>query len=116
VLDAIPKGTSLFVFTNPRTHNCYSVSGVAHVFRRAVERAGILTGDITLPTLRQPALIQMIAAGYDDYTVMAISGHSSTGCWHATRIRPSSGRSARSARSRHRWAACGQNGNLPGGK
>jgi hypothetical protein len=27
--DAIPKGTSLFVFTNARTHNCYSVNGVA---------------------------------------------------------------------------------------
>ena len=78
MLDATPKGTSLFVFTNPRTHNCYSANGVAHVFRRAVERAGILTGDITLHTLRYTALIQMIAAGYDDDTVMAISGHSST--------------------------------------
>ena len=31
-----------------------------------------------LHTLRHTALSQMIAAGYDDYTVMAISGHSST--------------------------------------
>jgi hypothetical protein len=63
---------------NPRTHDGYTVNGVAHVFRRAVERAGILTGDVTLHTLRHTALSQMIAAGYDDYRVMAVSGHSST--------------------------------------
>jgi hypothetical protein len=40
--------------------------------------SGILTGDVTLHTLRHTALSQMIAAGYDDYTVMSISGHSST--------------------------------------
>ncbi len=78
VLGALVKGTSGYVFTNPRTHDAYTVNGVAHVFRRAVERAGILTGDVTLHTLRHTALSQMIAAGYDDYTVMAISGHSST--------------------------------------
>ena len=34
--------------------------------------------DVTLHTLRHTALSRMISAGYDDYTVMAISGHSST--------------------------------------
>jgi hypothetical protein len=48
------------------------------VFARAVERAGIKTGDVTLHTLRHTALSRMIAKGYDDYTVMEISGHSST--------------------------------------
>ena len=53
----------------------YTVNGVAHVFGRARERAGITTGDVTLHTLRHTALSRMIAAGIDDYTVMAISGH-----------------------------------------
>ena len=48
------------------------------VFDRAVVRAGITSGDVTLHTLRHTALNRMIAGGYDDYTVMAISGHSST--------------------------------------
>ena len=63
---------------NPRTHDRYTVNGVDHVFRRAVERAGILTRDVSLHTLRHTALSQMIAGGLDDYTVMEISGHSST--------------------------------------
>ena len=66
------------MFTNARTEERYTVNGVAQVFRRAVERAGIRTGDVTLHTLRHTALSRMIAAGFDDYTVMAISGHSST--------------------------------------
>lgn len=41
-------------------------------------RAGILTGDVTLHILRHTALSRMVAAGHDDYTVMALSGHSST--------------------------------------
>jgi hypothetical protein len=48
------------------------------VFKRTVERAGITTGDVTLHTLRHTAMSRMMAAGFDDYTVMAISGHSST--------------------------------------
>ena len=56
----------------------YTVNGVAHTFRRAVERAGIGTGDVTIHTLRHTALSRMIAKGYDDHTVMSISGHSST--------------------------------------
>jgi integrase len=54
------------------------VNGAAPVFRRAVERAGITGGDVTLHTLRHTALSRMVAAGIDDYTVMEISGHSST--------------------------------------
>ena len=41
-------------------------------------RAGITSGDVTLHTLRHTALSRMIAAGFDDYTVMTLSGHSST--------------------------------------
>jgi Phage integrase family len=41
-------------------------------------RADIKMGDVTLHTLRHTALSRMIAAGHGDYTVMEISGHSST--------------------------------------
>jgi len=51
---------------------------VPTIFDRAVIRAGITTGDVTLQTLRHTGLSRMIASGYDDYTVMEISGHSST--------------------------------------
>ena len=54
-----------------------AVNGVAHVFKRAVKRANILTGDVSLHTLRHTALSRMIASGIDDFTVMAISGHRS---------------------------------------
>ena len=67
-----------WVFTNRKTSKPYTTNGVAHVFGRAVERAGIRGADVTLHTLRHTALSRMIAQGYDDYTVMAISGHSST--------------------------------------
>jgi len=46
--------------------------------RQVFERAGIASGDLTLHTLRHTALSRMIATGFDDHTVMAISGHSST--------------------------------------
>ena len=65
-----------WVFTNPRTGKPYTT--VAGSFRRALQRAGITTGDVTIHTLRHTALSRMIEAGFDDYTVMAISGHSST--------------------------------------
>jgi integrase len=79
VLDALPK-IHPWVFTNTRGKKpaAFTVNGCAHVFRRAVIRAGILTGDVTLHTLRHTALSRMVAAGHDDYTVMALSGHSST--------------------------------------
>jgi len=79
VLEAKPR-IYPWVFTNKRakTPKPYTVNGVAHVFNRAVQRAGITTGDVTLHTLRHTALSRMIAEGHDDYTVMEISGHSST--------------------------------------
>jgi site-specific recombinase XerD len=40
------------VATNSRTREGYTVNGVAHTFGRAVERAGITSGDVTLHTLR----------------------------------------------------------------
>jgi integrase len=67
-----------WVFTNSRTADRYTVNGVAHVFGRALARAGITTGDVTLHTLRHTALSRMVANRCDDYTVMALSGHSST--------------------------------------
>ena len=51
---------------------------MASSFKRALERAKITTGDVTVHTLRHTALSRMIEAGFDDYTVMEISGHSST--------------------------------------
>jgi integrase len=79
VLKQVPKPVkvSAWVFTNSRTREAYTVNGVAHVFKRAVKRANILTGDVTLHTLRHTALSRMIASGIDDFTVMAISGHRS---------------------------------------
>jgi integrase len=79
VLEALPRVPGRpYVFTNPRTADRYTVNGALHVFKRAVERAGIRTGDVTLHTLRHTAISRMIDQGYDDYTVMEISGHSST--------------------------------------
>ena len=77
VLDQCPKTRSPWVFTNARTHEAYTVNGVAHTFRRALKRAGITTGDVSLHTLRHTAISRMIAMGIDDFTVMAISGHRS---------------------------------------
>ena len=55
----------------------YTVNGVAHTFRRALKRAGIVTGDVSLHTLRHRPISRMITMGIDDFTVMAISGHQS---------------------------------------
>ena len=78
VLKQVPKAKgAVWVFTNARTREAYTVNGVAHVFKRALTRAGILTGDVSLHTLRHTALSRMIASGIDDFTVMAISGHRS---------------------------------------
>ena len=65
-----------FVFTNPRTEAPFK--SVRQVFGRALTRAGITTNDVTLNTLRHTALSRMIAQGVDDFTVMEISGHSTT--------------------------------------
>jgi integrase len=75
VLAAQPR-VHPWVFTNSRTEQPFK--SVRQVFDRAVVRAGITTGDVTLHTLRHTALSRMIASGYDDYMVMEISGHSST--------------------------------------
>jgi len=75
VLAEQPQLTA-WVFTNPRTGRPFT--DVASSFRRAVERAKITTGDVTIHTLRHTALTRMIEVGFDDYTVMEISGHSST--------------------------------------
>ena len=78
VFDALPT-VHRWVFTNAVTEDRYTVNGCAHVFNRAVTRANISNPDeVTLHTLRHTALSRMIAAGFDDYTVMEISGHSST--------------------------------------
>jgi integrase len=78
VLKHVPQAKGpAWVFTNTRTRKPYTVIGVAHVFKRAVRRANILTGDVSLHTLRHTALSRMIASGIDDFTVMAISGHRS---------------------------------------
>ena len=75
VLAAQPR-VFAWVFTNSKTEQPYK--SVRKVFERAVARAGVDTDDVTLHTLRHTALSRMIASGYDDYTVMEISGHSST--------------------------------------
>ena len=78
VLDAQPR-VYAWVFTNSRTEEPFTVNGMLHVFHRAVARAKITpSDDVTQHTLRHTALSRMIASGIDDYTVMAISGHSST--------------------------------------
>jgi hypothetical protein len=65
-----------WVFTNARTQKPYTT--IRKVFERALDRAGITTGDVTVHTLRHTALSRMIEHGLDDYTVVSISGHSST--------------------------------------
>jgi integrase len=78
VLNECPQGASSWVFVNARTQKPFTVNGMAHVLARALKRARIASDDVTLHPLRHTALSRMIASGYDAYTVMAISGHSST--------------------------------------
>ncbi len=65
-----------WVFTNPATEKPYTT--IAKTFERALDRAHIRTRDVTVHTLRHTALSRMIAHGLDDFTVMSISGHSTT--------------------------------------
>jgi len=65
-----------WVFTNTKTERPYTT--MRKVFERALRRAKITTGDVTIHTLRHTALSRMIEHGLDDHTVMSISGHSST--------------------------------------
>ena len=64
------------MFTNAKTEKPYTT--IRKVFERALDRAKITTGDVTVHTLRHTALSRMIEHGLDDYTMMSISGHSST--------------------------------------
>ncbi len=75
VLASLPK-VHPWVFTNAQTKQPFT--SVRQVFGRACVRAGIDSREVTLHTLRHTALSRMIAGGFDDYTVMEISGHSST--------------------------------------
>ena len=78
VLDSLPR-VHTWVFTNAVTQAPYTVNGCAHVFRRAVRRAGLSKPrEVTLHTLRHTAVSRMIALGHDDFLVMALSGHRST--------------------------------------
>jgi integrase len=72
LLDTLPK-TGLYVFTSLRTGEPYK--SMRQTFERAVERAGITTGDVTMHVLRHTAITRMIEAGIDDYTVMETVGH-----------------------------------------
>ena len=72
LLDSLPK-TGVYVFTNARTGTRYN--DMRQTFGRAVERAGITTGDVTIHVLRHTAITRMIQAGIDDYTVMETVGH-----------------------------------------
>ena len=107
ILDSLPRFHP-WVFTNSKTEKPYK--SVRKVFERALVRAGITTGDVTFHTLRHTALSRMIAGGIDDYTVMAISGHSSTRISSDTRTRPTSGRRTPSRRSGRPWSQNGHNG------
>ena len=75
ILDALPRLTP-WVFPSTRTGKPYQ--SIRKTFERIVDRAETATGDVTLHTLRHTALSRMIAAGFDDYTVVEISGHSTT--------------------------------------
>ena len=108
VLSAQPR-IHPWVFTNARTAKPFK--SVRQVFDRAVPRAGIATGDVTFHTLRHTALSRMIEAGFDDHTVMAISGHSSTRMLERSPTRGKNGRSGRwTCRG---WAQSGHKTKLP---
>jgi integrase len=72
LLDGLPR-QGRYVFTNKRTGKPYQ--NVRKVFERALTRANIATGDVTIHTLRHTAITRMLAAGVDDYTVMETVGH-----------------------------------------
>ena len=91
-----PARGAPWVFTNARTQKpLHGERRGARLQAGASLRAGITTGDVTLHTLRHTALSRMIAAGIDDYTVMATPGTARRACSSATRTRPRRGRSRR---------------------
>ena len=75
LLATLPR-TPVWVLTSPRTGKPYH--NIDKVFARALEHAKITAGDGTPHTLRRAAISWMVEAGMDDYTVMAVSGNSST--------------------------------------
>jgi integrase len=75
VLDQLPK-TSAWVHEQANPEVLHGQRSSTHL-RWGVVRAR-LGKDVTPHTLRDTALSRMIGAGFDDYTVMEISGHSST--------------------------------------
>jgi len=92
----------LWVFTNAKTEKPYTT--IRKVFERAFTRANILTGDVTVHTLRHTALWRMIEHGLDDFTVMSISGQASTRMLERSRrIGKSGGRRSTFAASQLRW-------------
>jgi integrase len=74
VLEPLPR-VHPWVFANKVTGKPYA--SIRKNFERALLRAGITSGDVSFHTLRHTALSRMIAAGFSDHTVMAISGHAS---------------------------------------
>ncbi len=77
VLNSMP-GMTEWVFPNRRTGRPYTGQGLRSTLNRALLRAGLDPSDVSFHTLRHTALSRMIDQGADDYTVMAVSGHSST--------------------------------------
>ena len=72
LLASLPRQAP-FVFTNRRTGRPYQ--NIRKVFQRALVRAGITTGDVTVHTLRHTAITRMRMAGIDDATIMELVGH-----------------------------------------
>ena len=72
LLSSLPR-RSEYVFTNRRTGNRYQ--NIRKVFERALARAGITPGDVTVHTLRHTAITRMRMAGIDDATIMETVGH-----------------------------------------
>ena len=72
LLASLPR-VGAYVFTNARTGKRYQ--NVRKVFERALTRARITTGDVTVHTLRHTAITRMRMAGVDDATIMELFGH-----------------------------------------
>jgi integrase len=72
LLESLPRWAP-YVFTNSRTGRPYQ--HIRKVFGRALERAGIRSGDVSPHTLRHTAITRMRLAGIDDATIMELVGH-----------------------------------------
>ena len=110
VLAALPRRYE-YVWTNNRTEDRYTVNGVAHVFRRAVNRAGISTGDVTLHTLRHTAISRMGPPESMTSRSCRSQGTVQPACLSDTRTPPRRGNSTRWSRSAClRWSPTGTTG------